>query len=171
MKGMMMSEKKAPGKPKASKRTLSRLYAVQALFQIEQTGASPSSIIREFIAHRLGQEIDDVQFLNADNALFAELVQGTFQDLEDIDNLIISVLNKDWTLDRIESVIRAILRLGVNELKNHLETPTLVIINEYLEITRAFCENNEEVAFVNGILDKIAKTVRQGLDPRLGAPS
>jgi len=167
-----MSENKAPpGKPKASKRTLSRLYAVQAMFQIEQTGASPSAVIREFIAHRLGQEIDDEQFLNADHALFAELVQGTSQDLENIDALIIAVLNKDWTLDRIESVIRAILRLGVNELKNHLETPTLVIINEYLEITRAFCENNEEVSFVNGILDKIAKNVRQGLDPRLGTPS
>ena len=161
-----MSENKAPGKPKASKRTLSRLYAVQALFQIEQTGASPASVIREFMAHRLGQEIDDSQFLNADNALFSELVQGASQHKDEIDELIVGVLNKDWALDRIESVIRAILRLGVNELKYHLETPTLVIINEYLQITRAFCENNEEVAFVNGILDKIAKSVRQGLDPR-----
>ena len=166
-----MSESKAPGKPKASKRTLSRLYAVQALFQIEQTDSGPSSVVREFIAHRLGQEIDDSQFLNADNALFVELVQGASQHKDEIDHLIMSVLNKDWALDRIESVIRAILRLGVNELKYHLETPTLVIINEYLEITRAFCENNEEVAFVNGILDKIAKNVRQGLDPRSGVSS
>ena len=166
-----MTDKKAPGKPKASKRTLSRLYAVQAMFQIEQTEASPSTVIREFMAHRLGREIDDVTYLNADNALFADLVQGTSQDRQEIDALIESVLNKGWTLERIESVIRAILRLGVHELKSHLETPTLVIINEYLEITRAFCENNEEVAFVNGVLDKIAKTVRQGLDPQLGISS
>ena len=151
-------------KPKASKRTLSRLYAVQAMFQIEQTGASASSVIREFLAHRLGQEIDDTKYLNADHAFFATLVQGCAQDLPEIDPLIASVLTKDWTLDRIESVIRAILRLGTYELKSCLETPVLVVINEYLEITRAFCENNEEVSFVNGILDKLAKSLREGLD-------
>ena len=155
----MMSQK-----PKASKRTLSRLYAVQAMFQIEQTGASASSVIREFLAHRLGQEIDDTKYLNADHAFFATLVQGCTQDLPEIDPLIASVLTKDWTLDRIESVIRAILRLGIYELKSCLETPALVVINEYLEITRAFCENNEEVSFVNGILDKLAKSLREGLD-------
>ena len=152
------------GKPKASKRSLSRLAAIQAMFQIEQSESPVTYIIREFLECRLGQEIDGDQYLKADTTFFATLVQGCAADLPKIDELIAGALAKDWTLERIESVIRAILRLGTHELKNHLETPTRVIINEYLELTRAFCDNDEEVAFVNGVLDKLAKNLRQGLE-------
>ncbi|MEB3702931.1 Transcription antitermination protein NusB [Candidatus Bealeia paramacronuclearis] len=164
----MSDQRVSSEKPKASKRSLSRLAAIQAMFQIEQSGDAPSAVIREFLEHRLGQEIDGDHYLRADTTLFANLVRGCSQEITKIDELIAGSLAKDWTLERIESVIRAILRLGTYELKDHLETPTLVIINEYLELTRAFYDHDEEVSFVNGVLDKIAKILRQGMDLREG---
>jgi N utilization substance protein B len=75
---------------------------------------------------------------------------------EALDPLIKTVLSQGWTLDRLGNVLRAILRAGLYELKGFPETPRIVVINEYVNLTKAFY-SGQESGFVNAALDKLAK--------------
>ena len=76
------------------------------------------------------------------------------------DIVISKYLAQNWKIERLASVIRTILRLAVYELKNCLTIPDRVIINEYIEITKAFFDNKNEPAFVNGMIDKLSQEIR-----------
>jgi transcription antitermination protein NusB len=160
-----MTESK-PDQPKRAntaeagrKRTASRLAAVQALYQIDLTGASPATAIIEFTRHNLGGNTPDESFGDADNQLFAELVEGTAARREDIDRGISSVLTADWPLERLEIILRAILRVAVYELLARPGVPARVIISEYLDIAHAFFAGKEP-GLVNGVLDRLARSIR-----------
>jgi transcription antitermination protein NusB len=160
-----MAESK-PDQPKRAntaeagrKRTASRLAAVQALYQIDLTGASPATAIIEFTRHNLGGNAPDESFGDADNQLFAELVEGTAARREDIDRGISSVLTADWPLERLEIILRAILRVAVYELLARPGVPARVIISEYLDIAHAFFAGKEP-GLVNGVLDRLARSIR-----------
>ena len=86
--------------PTAGKRSLARLAAVQALYQIELAGNEPEAVIAEFLAHRLGQEVDGEQYADADRAFFRALVVGGSERREDIDRSISAALPADWPLAR-----------------------------------------------------------------------
>ena len=150
--------KTSRGKPS---RSVARLNAVQALFQIEQSGDSVNSVIIQFLEHRLGQATDDDAPIlkQPDTTLFATLVQGTAGDLLQIDELIAGYLDKSWSMERIQLVLKSILRVATWELLYAKDTPTPVILNEYLDVTRAFYDD-KEVGFVNGVLDKLARHIR-----------
>jgi transcription antitermination protein NusB len=143
----------------AGKRSLARLAAVQALYQIEFTGIEPASAVTEFAAHRLGQEIDGDKYAEADRAFFGELVAGGSERREEIDRVIGAALPADWPLARLESVLRAILRVGAFELLARADVPARVVINEYVEIAHAFF-SGKEPGMVNGVLDRLARTLR-----------
>jgi N utilization substance protein B len=145
--------------PAAGKRSLARLAAVQALYQIDLGGADPTEVIDEFAAHRLGREIDGDRYGDADRAFFAKLVNGTRDRGAEIDSAIAAVLPADWPLERLERVLRAILRAGAFELLALGDVPARVVINEYLEIAHAFF-GGKEPAMVNGVLDRLARTFR-----------
>lgn len=132
-------------------RSLARLAAVQALFQIEQTGLAASQVVLEFLELRLKKQKVETTF-------FAHLVEGAWAGHNRSDEMISGALKSGWTLDRLESVTRAIFRAALYEL---LETTTHknVIIDEYLNLTRAFFDD-VEVSFVNGVLSTIAGKVR-----------
>jgi len=154
-------------------RSAARLAAVQALFQIEQRGAQASTIIVEFLERRLGHSFDesleDKDMIMPNSTFFSELVRGAASEMSDIDVIIQAHLSDDWQLDRIESVLRAILRVGIFEIKSVASTPVAVIINEYLDIARAFYDK-KEVAFVNTVLDQVAKKIRpQASDEKAAA--
>ena len=136
-------------------RTVSRLAAVQALFQIEQTGASASTVVLEFLDLRLNKK-KGVQ--KADTTFFAKLVEGAWKDHEKNDEILVGALKTGWSLDRIESVTRAIFRASLYEIIETQTSPA-VIIDEYLNITHNFF-NESEVSFVNGVLNTIAQKVR-----------
>ena len=87
------------------------------------------------------------------------LADAEIQKAQQIDALIKSKLGDDWTIERIESVARAAVRAGIYELIARVDVPTSVIINEYIDATKAFFDDGTP-AFVNGILDKIAKEKR-----------
>lgn len=144
----------------AGKRGLARLAAVQALYQIELTAADPGAVVSEFLAHRLGREIDGDQYADADRGFFADLVKGCGERHEDIDEIIAESLPQDWPLARLESVLRAILRAGTYELLARGDVPARVAINEYVEIAHAFF-SGKEPGMVNGVLDRIARTLRE----------
>jgi transcription antitermination protein NusB len=141
------------------RRTASRLAAVQALYQIDVTGVSPATAVIEFTRHNLGGNAPDETFGEADERLFAELVEGAAARREDIDRGISSALTPDWPLERLEIILRAILRVAVYELLARPEVPARVIISEYLDIAHAFFAGKEP-GLVNGVLDRLARTVR-----------
>lgn len=169
---MVMTEAKpaTPADPKR-RRTASRLAAVQALYQIDVTGVSPATAVIEFTRHNIAGTADDESFGEADEKLFADLVEGAAARREEIDRNISAVLTPDWPLERLEIILRAILRAAVYELLARPEVPTRVIISEYLDIAHAFFAGKEP-GLVNGVLDRLARTLRpEGLRDDAAAPS
>ncbi|MBT6330690.1 MAG: transcription antitermination factor NusB, partial [Kordiimonadaceae bacterium] len=116
-------------------------------------------VVQEFVDHRFGEIIDDSQYSNADSEFFSDIVLGVDKWATKIDDYIKSSLSKDWNLERIESVARAVLRAGTYEIIARPDVPTSVIINEYIDVAKAFFEDNTP-GFVNGVLDKIAGKIR-----------
>jgi len=143
----------------ANKRSASRLGAVQALYQIEMTGAAPAPIVVEYVKHRLGQEIDGDTFLPADATLFEELVQGTVERRADLDRTITPALAPEWPLERLEMLLRAILRVATFELAHRIDVPVKVVITEYVDIAHAFFES-KEAGLINGVLDRLGRQLR-----------
>lgn len=156
---LMTEDKPAPAAETKRRRTASRLAAVQALYQIDLTGVSPATAVIEFTRHNIAGTADDESFGEADEQLFAELVEGTSARREDIDRGISSVLTADWPLERLEIILRAILRAGVYELLARPDVPAKVIISEYLDIAHAFF-SGKEPGLVNGVLDRLARSIR-----------
>ncbi|MBL4740444.1 MAG: transcription antitermination factor NusB [Sneathiella sp.] len=154
-----MSNKSEKRGDKHSRRTLARLNAVQAFYQMGIEDQSADAIIKEYLEHRLGAEIDGVQFKDSDKNLFKDLVLGAKERLEEIDTQISDVLDKDRTLARLELVMQATLKVAVYELLASLDSNSKVIITEYVGISRTFFTGNEP-SFVNGVLDRIARIVR-----------
>ena len=141
------------------RRTAARLAAVQALYQLELAGASVDSVIGEFIHHRLGRDGEGDGFGDADPEFFTALVRGAAARQAELDRLIAAALTPEWPLERLESVLRAILRAGVFELVACVEVPVPVVICEYLDIGHAFF-GGREPGLVNGVLDRLARTLR-----------
>ena len=144
-----------------NKRSASRLGAVQALYQVEMTGVTPNVVVVEYVKHRLGQEIDGDTFLPADATLFEELVQGTVAHQAELDGLITPALAVEWPLDRLEMILRAILRVASFELAHRIDVPVKVVITEYVDIAHAFFAGKEP-GMVNGVLDRLAHNTRGG---------
>ena len=149
-----------PGRP----RTGARVAAVQALFQSEQAGESPETVIDQFVRHRLGPNEQEESFgegrvPEADVRLFARLVRGAAANIETIDEALASVLAKDWPLAKLDPVLRALLRAGTSELMTPNEPPMRVVINEYLDIAHGFFAGDEP-KFANGVLEALARRFR-----------
>jgi len=141
-------------------RSVARLAAVQALYQMEVSGAGSQTVVREFGEHRFGRDLDGGRRLApADEVFFASLVAGVVADQADIDRAIARRLAKNWRLDRIDATVRAILRAGAFELMRLAEVPREVVIDEYVEVAKSFFEG-QEPGFVNATLDAIARDER-----------
>jgi N utilization substance protein B len=140
-------------------RRAARLAAVQALYQWEQSGGSPAAITREFTEHRIGKNVDGVDLPPADLRLFGNLVQGTIANGRELDDMIAGVLTEDWSIDRLESILRAILRCGAYELAHRSDIPPKVAISEYLAVADAFL-GERETRLANGVLDQLAHSLR-----------
>lgn len=148
-------------------RSVARLAAVQALYQMEVSSIGVEHVIREFTDHRFDRDIEGVTLASADEAFFAELVRGVVAEQARIDAAIARRLAKGWRLERLDATVRAILRAGTYELTSRADVPTEVAIDEYVEVAKSFFEGTEP-GFVNGALDAVAKDVRPGKDERTG---
>ncbi|HEX6860453.1 MAG TPA: transcription antitermination factor NusB [Caulobacteraceae bacterium] len=137
-------------------RSVARLAAVQALYQMEVSGAGAEAVVREFSEHRFDRDIDGHTLAEADEAFFADVVRGAVEDQVKIDQAIARRLAENWRLERIDATLRAILRAGAFELTRRPDVPHEVAIDEYVEITKSFFEGPEP-GFVNGALDGIAR--------------
>jgi N utilization substance protein B len=145
----------------ARKRSVARLAAVQALYQIDLSSTPPDLVVAEFLKHRLGRDVDGDNYGEADAALFADIVKGATARREDLDRAISGVLTPDWPLDRLETVLRAVLRAGAYELLARPDVPARVIISEYLDVAHAFFAGKEP-GLVNGVLDRLGHLLRSG---------
>lgn len=143
----------------ANQRGAARLAAVQALYQLEVGGGDIVAVVTEFEAHRLGKEIDGIEYRQADAAWFRDIVAGVVGEQRRLDPMIHDALVKDWPLKRVDATLRAILRAGTYELTKRPDVPGRVIITEYIDIARAFYAEDEP-KLVNGVLDAIAHLAR-----------
>lgn len=147
------------GKRLALTRSNARLAATQALYQWEATGNKPAAVIKEFTDFRLGEVVDEVALPPADLKLFTLVVTGAAANVEELDDMIAAVLTEDWTVERLEATLRAILRCGVFELAHREDVPPRVVIAEYVGVCDAFF-GAKETGLVNGILDQLARQLR-----------
>jgi N utilization substance protein B len=143
-------------------RSRARFAAAQALYQMELSGDPAEKVIEEFLSHRLGFERDADQgeaLADADETLFAEIVDGVVARQVEIDKALAGALSENWTLDRIDSTLRALLRAGVFEMVGRPETPAKVVLDEYVRVADAFF-GGTEVGFANGVLNTLARRLR-----------
>ncbi|WP_427965676.1 transcription antitermination factor NusB [Altererythrobacter sp.] len=140
-------------------RSAARLAAVQALYQQQMEGTALARLLNEFHQHRLGMEVDEEQYAEAEVDFFDDVVSGVDARREEIDERLIGKLAQGWTLARLDKTMLQILRCGAYELLARADVPAAAAINEYVDVAKAFFDDRE-AKFVNGILDAIAKDVR-----------
>ncbi|MEL6877340.1 MAG: transcription antitermination factor NusB [Pseudomonadota bacterium] len=140
-------------------RSTARLAAVQALYQQQMEGTALIKLLDEFHQHRLGKVIDEDEFADAEVEFFDDVVRGVDARREEIDGAIVSKLADGWTIARLDKTMVQILRAGAYELIARADVPTAAIINEYVDVAKAFFDDRE-AKFVNGVLDGIGKEVR-----------
>ncbi len=153
------------GKPAKNRpRTASRVAAVQALFQSEQSGEAVETIVDQFIRHRLGElpgsgGFEDGRVPDADEKLFARIVRRAVQEQDMLDKLVSDALPAEWPFARLDPVLRALLRAAGAELGMSDGPPARVVLNEYLDVAHGFF-TADEPRMVNGLLDRMARTLR-----------
>jgi len=149
-----------PGLPirPANQRGAARLAAVQALYQMDVGRQTLEDTLSQFSAHMLGREVEDKQYLPADADFFKQIVTGVIRSQLDIDPTIDKALSNDWPVGRIDATLRAILRAAAFELLRRRDIPAGVVITEYVDIAKAFYEDDAP-GMVHAVLDAIAKQV------------
>ena len=156
--------------PRASgrERSAARLAAVQALYDAELTGASADSLLADFLDHAIGRRAlvgetgepeTEITLSPPDPLLLAALLRGSLAQAAQLDSMVAQSLTGDWPFERLESVLRAILRAGTFELTAMPETPARVVISEFVDVASAFY-SGPEPGLVNAVLDRIARVVR-----------
>ena len=155
----MNEAQKLPFEVIRARRAGARLAAVQALYQMEQTGRGARAVIREFMEDRLGFGPDEEPVEEADPDLFKDVLRATVDHQSEIDKAILARLNKGWKLSRLDSTTRAILRAATAEFITHPELSRAVIIDEYVSLAHDFFEASE-ANFVNAVLDNIGRDIR-----------
>jgi N utilization substance protein B len=148
-----------PKQKSGSTRSAARLAAVQALYQMEMTGTTAAAALRD-VQLREGAVPDDADTgMKVDEAMLKDLVEGVTDRREDLDRKIASHLAEGWSFDRLELVLRAILRAGAYEIVAKADVPLRVAINEWVDLAHAFYAGKEP-GFVNGVLDRIGRESR-----------
>jgi len=146
---------------KAAKRARSaaRVAAVQGLYQMDLAGTDGNAVVAQFTIHRFPAADRGDPIAGADPTFFAELLRGVVRRQRDIDPLVDQQLAAGWRLERIDSILRAMLRAGTFELMERADVPGRVVISEYVEVAKAFFDADEPKV-VNGVLDKLARKLR-----------
>ncbi|MEM9344870.1 MAG: transcription antitermination factor NusB [Pseudomonadota bacterium] len=139
-------------------RSAARLYAVQALFQMEQSDAPADRVMQEFLDHRFGAVTEDGELAEGDVDLFRKTVDDAVNYQARIDRLTDAALVEKWPIARIDPTLRALFRAGGAELIES-DAPPAVVISEYVDVAKAFFPGGKEPKFVNAVLDHMAKSV------------
>ena len=141
------------------KNTISRLFAIQALFQMEANGKRYSTIKKELRETFYLQQIHGAEIFKPNYLLSQRIIEQAAKNQIKIDTKINMAFNNLWNLERIDSTLRAILRAASGESLNK-KTPKKVIMSEYVSITGTFYPNGQEQKLVNGLLDNIIEDLQ-----------
>ena len=144
----------APKSCDYKKNTISRLFAIQALFQMEANGKSYNTIKKELKERFYLQQIQGSKILMPNYLLSQRIIENAAKNQIKIDTKINMAFNNDWNLKTIDTTLRAILRAASAEYLNK-KTPKKVIMSEYVAITGTFYPNGKEQKLVNALLNKI----------------
>ncbi|MEL6475275.1 MAG: transcription antitermination factor NusB [Pseudomonadota bacterium] len=155
-----MSDPKLPFEVIRARRAGARLAAVQALYEMEQTGKSAKAVIRDFMDDRLGVGADEQPVEEADPDIFKAVVNGVVEHQARVDSAVRERLANGWKLSRLDATSRAILRAAAAEFIIHPELSNAVIIDEYVSLAHDFFEEGDEARFVNGVLDRVGADLR-----------
>lgn len=164
--------------PTGRRRSAARLAAVQALYEMDMAGAEADEVLEEFLQNRWrhgaagddaeetaprgGEDTPDAAAMTEpDNEFLGDLVHGVSTRRQELDGLIAQALSGERTVDRLETLLRVILRGGAYELSSKPDVPATVVINEYLDVAHAFFDA-KGVGLVNGVLDRLAHNLRAG---------
>jgi transcription antitermination protein NusB len=140
-------------------RSSARLGAVQALYQMDIAGTGIADVLDEFGAGRMGEVFEDGECGEADFAFLKDIAEGVVREQHAVDRAVERHLAAAWTLGRLDSTLRAVLRAGAYELMFRPDVPARVTISEYVDVARAFFEEDEP-RVVNGVLDALAHAQR-----------
>ncbi len=147
------------GNMKRKMRTAARLYAVQALFQMEHSNLTLDSVRLEFLDHRFGALIDGQEMLEGDEAHFTRVLEDAVNHQASIDQMTDRALIAKWPIARLDPTLRGLFRAAGAELRD-MATPPKVVIAEYLDLAASFFPDGKEARFVNAVLDHMAREAR-----------
>ncbi len=149
--------------------TNARLLAVQAVYAKQFSEESWDKITSRFLLGELGGSVIEdgiagretvVELEPADAKLFSKLVAEVADKSDEFDDVLRGALSEKIDYDRLEVLLKCILKVGMAEFYVNATLDTPIIINEYADMTKAFFDKSE-VRIVNAVLDKYAKVVRE----------
>ncbi|MDR1694395.1 MAG: transcription antitermination factor NusB [Lactobacillaceae bacterium] len=150
-------------------KTVARLAAVQATYMVDYGNLPVDEVVKDFVDGKVGRyainedlerDIEEpVELSELDTSYFASLVKGVHKNKEDIEKSIDKYLEKDFTFERFDGTLQALLLCAIYEIIYTHDVDVKVIIKEYVDLAYAFF-TKKEPKMVNAILDKIAKTIR-----------
>lgn len=137
----------------ASNRHLGRIVALQTLYEEDfRTDSGDTSLdVKEVLSRntsRYRETIDDLAFIEA-------LVEGVIKYRDELDS-VIQPLAPEWPIDQIARMDRVVLRMGAYELLHAEDVPPKVVINEAVELAKAFGGDNSS-KFINGVLGSLLR--------------
>lgn len=149
----------SPGNKNRQMKSASRLYAVQALFQMEHSNQGIDAVRDEFETHRFGAVYEGCEMAEGDLSTFRKLLEGAVEQQTTIDQMTDRALVAKWPIDRIDPTLRALFRAAGAELVAG-KTPPKVVIVEFVDVAKAFFPDGREPKFVNAVLDHMAHEIR-----------
>ena len=144
---------------KRQMKSAARLYAVQALFQMEASSQTIEIVREEFETHRFGAEYDGDEMAEGDVALFERTLEDAVNWQAKIDQMTDRALVAKWPINRIDPTLRALFRAAGAELVEG-DAPPKVVISEYVDVAKAFFPEGKEPKFVNAVLDHMAREAK-----------
>ena len=144
---------------KRQMKSAARLYAVQALFQMEHSAQSIDVVRVEFEEHRFGAIYEGNEMAEGDAKLFRGLLENAVEVQVTVDQMTDRALVEKWPLKRIDPTLRALFRAAGAELSKS-NTPPKVVINEFVDVAKAFFPDGREHKFVNAVLDHMAREAK-----------
>ena len=155
----MTTRPELSGNQKRKMRSASRLYAVQALFQMEHSGQGSDTVPREFLDHRLCAIYDEGEMQEGDPDLFEKIVNDAVNHQALIDQMTDRALVAKWPIARIDPTLRSLFRAAGAELTQS-DTPPKIVIVEYVDLAAAFYPDGKESKFCNAVLDHMAREAK-----------
>ncbi|KKB96834.1 hypothetical protein SZ25_00067 [Candidatus Arcanobacter lacustris] len=143
-----------------SNKSSARLASVQHIYAMEIDQNFDQKKLQKDLLSYYKSQGDSDGIIMPHKELFSKLTSLVMAEKSTIDDIIIKYLTKDWTIDKLNLVLKSILRCGIAEMIYMKEVPTKVIINEYATIAGSFFDS-KETGFVNSILDKISLEFRE----------